>query len=92
MLFEGCRPSLLFYPVAYGHGDRHAGQYVKAYAKPQKDDYADAEAIAEAATRPTMQSVPIKPVDNQTLKLLQRQRSGWISERTALVNSILLTG
>lgn len=56
--------------------------------KSQKNDYADAEAIAEAATRPTMRSVPVKPADRQALQLLHRQRSGWIAERTALANRI----
>ncbi|WP_192034424.1 IS110 family transposase [Halomonas sp. YLGW01] len=74
---------------AFGHDARLLpAQYVKAYVKSQKNDYADAEAIAEAATRPTMRSVPIKSIDRQTLQLLHRQRSGWVSERTALVNRI----
>lgn len=61
-------------------------QYVRAYRKSQKNDFADAEAIAEAATRPTMRSVPVKSTDRQTLQLLHRQRSGWVAERTALAN------
>jgi transposase len=74
---------------AFGHDARLLpAQYVKAYVKSQKNDYADAEAIAEAATRPTMRSVPVKPVDRQTLQLLHRQRSGWVAERTALANRI----
>ncbi|MCG5499173.1 IS110 family transposase [Ectothiorhodospira variabilis] len=64
------------------------GQYVKAYVKSQKNDFADAEAIAEASTRPTMRSVPVKPADRQALQLLHRQRSAWIGERTALANRI----
>lgn len=63
-------------------------QYVKAYTKSQKNDYADAEAIAEAATRPTMRTVPVKSIDRQTLQLLHRQRTGWVAERTALANRI----
>ncbi len=74
---------------AFGHDARLLpAQYVKAYIKSQKNDYADAESIAEAATRPTMRSVPVKPVDCQTLQLLHRQRSGWVAERTALANRI----
>ncbi len=61
-------------------------QYVRAYVKSQKNDYADAEAIAEAATRPTMREVPIKSVDQQELQLLHRQRSAWISQRTETAN------
>jgi transposase len=52
------------------------GQYVRAYTKSQKNDYGDAEAAAEAATRPTMREVPIKSVSQQELQLLHRQRSG----------------
>ena len=74
---------------SFGHEARLLpAQYVKAYVKSQKNDYADAEAIAEAATRPTMRSVPVKPADRQALQLLHRQRSGWITERTALASRI----
>lgn len=74
---------------SFGHEARLLpAQYVKAYVKSQKNDYADAEAIAEAATRPTMRSVPVKPAERQALQLLHRQRSGWIAERTALANRI----
>lgn len=62
------------------------GQYVRAYAKGQKNDYADAEAIAEAATRPTMREVPIKSISQQELQLLHRQRTGWIGQRTQTAN------
>jgi len=63
-------------------------QYVKPYVKSQKNDTVDAEAIAEAASRPTMRSVEVKPEERQTLQLLHRQRSGWVAERTALGNRI----
>lgn len=73
----------------FGHTARLLpAQYVKPYVKSQKNDYADAEAIAEAATRPTMRDVPVKSADRQALQLLHRQRSGWLSERTALANRI----
>lgn len=64
------------------------GQYVRGYVKSQKNDYADAEAIAEAATRPTMRQVPIKSVDQQELQLLHRQRQGWVAQRTETANRI----
>ncbi len=52
---------------SFGHNARLLpAQYVKAYVKSQKNDYADAEAIAEAATRPTMRSVPVRPPDPAT--------------------------
>ena len=65
-------------------------QYVKPYVKSQKNDTVDAEAIAEAASRPTVRerAVAIKPEERQTLQLLHRQRSGWIGERTALGNRL----
>jgi len=47
-------------------------RYVQAYVKNQKHDFADAEAIAEAGTRPTMREVAIKSGDQQELQLLHR--------------------
>ena len=49
-------------------------QYVKPYLKTQKNDMADAEAICEAVTRPTMRFVPIKSVDQQALLVLHGVR------------------
>ena len=48
--------------------------YVKPYVKRQKNDAADAEAIAEAVTRPTMRFVPIKTVEQQSAATLHRSR------------------
>ena len=67
------------------------GQYVRAYVKAQKNDYADAEAIAEAATRPTMREVPIKTAEQQELQLLHRYRQGWIEQRTQVANRVRAT-
>jgi len=67
------------------------GQYVRAYVKAQKNDYADAEAIAEAATRPTMREVPIKEAAQQELQLMHRYREGWIGQRTETANRIRAT-
>jgi hypothetical protein len=47
----------------------------------------DAEAIAEAVTRPTMRFVPPKEVDQQDIPSLHRVRERLIGERTALVNA-----
>src|SRR3954454_19712815 len=50
--------------AAQGHGVRlMSPEYVRPYVKPQKNDDRDAEAIAEAATRPTMRFVELKTVD-----------------------------
>ena len=66
-----------------------APQFVKPYVKSKKNDSHDAEAIAEAVTRPTMRFVPIKDVDQQDIQALHRVRERLIGERTALVNEVL---
>ncbi len=63
-------------------------QYVKAYVKTNKNDSADAEAIAEAVTRPGMRFVDIKNADQQSVLLLHREREGLTRERTSLINRI----
>lgn len=65
-----------------------APQYVKPYVKGNKNDYNDAEAIAEAAQRPNMRFVPIKSVEQQDIQNFHRQRERLKKERTALVNQI----
>ena len=47
-------------------------QYVKPYLKRQKNDAADAEAICEAVTRPTMRFVPVKTPEQQSVMMLHR--------------------
>lgn len=56
--------------------------------KAQKNDDRDAEAIAEAATRPTMRIVRIKTHDQSDVQSLHRARSRLVSERTALINNL----
>src|SRR6266542_338672 len=63
-------------------------QYVKPYVKTNKNDYIDAEAIAEAVGRPTMRFVPIKSDDQLDLQSLHRIRERWVMRRTAAVNQI----
>ena len=65
-----------------------APQYVKPYVKTNKNDLRDAEAIAEAVTRPSMRFVPIKNVEQQDLQALHRVRERLMGARTALVNEI----
>jgi transposase len=65
-----------------------APQFVKPYVKSNKNDSRDAEAIAEAVTRPTMRFVPIKDVDQQDIQALHRVRERLIGERTALINEV----
>src|ERR1051325_2270519 len=63
-------------------------QYVKPYVKTNKNDYIDAEAIAEAVGRPTMRFVPLKSDDQLDLQSLHRVRERWVSRRTAVINQI----
>lgn len=65
-----------------------APQYVKPFVKGNKNDYNDAEAIAEAAQRPTMRFVPIKCVEQQDIQNLHRQRERIKKNRTALANQL----
>jgi transposase len=74
---------------AYGHHVRlMPPEYVQPYVKAQKNDERDAEAIAEAATRPTMRFVDLKSEDQLDMQTLHRARSRLVSERTALVNQL----
>jgi transposase len=74
---------------AHGHEVKlMAPQFVKPYVKSNKNDSRDAEAIAEAMTRPTMRFVPTKEVDQQDLQALHRVRERLIGARTALVNEV----
>jgi transposase len=62
--------------------------YVKAYVKRNKNDAADAEAICEAVTRPTMRFVPIKSADAQSVLMLHRARHLLVRQRTAQVSAM----
>jgi transposase len=61
---------------------------VKAYVRRQKNDAADAEAICEAVTRPTMRFVPIKSAERQGVLVLHRTRELLVRQRTMLINAI----
>lgn len=63
-------------------------QFVKPYVKTNKNDMADAEAICEAVTRPTMRFVSIKTVDQQAILSIHRARQGFVKARTAQANQI----
>jgi transposase len=63
-------------------------QYVKPYVKTNKNDYLDAEAIAEAVQRPTMRFVPVKNDAQLDLQALHRVRDRWVARRTAVMNQI----
>jgi transposase len=61
---------------------------VKAYVKRNKNDAADAEAICEAVTRPTMRFVPVKDVYQQSVLMLHRARNLLVGQCTMLVNAL----
>ena len=62
--------------------------YVRPFIKGQKNDYNDAEAIAEAALRPNLKTVTEKSQDQLDLQALHRVRSRLVSRRTATINQI----
>ena len=62
--------------------------YVKPYVKRGKNDMADAEAICEAVTRPTMRFVPIKSAERQGVLVLHRTRDLLMRQRTMLLNAV----
>jgi transposase len=63
-------------------------KYVKPFSKGQKNDYNDAEAIAEAVLRPNLRAVPEKTQDQLDLQALHRVRDRLVSRRTATINQI----
>jgi transposase len=73
----------------YGHEVRLiAPQFVKPYVKSNKNDAADAEAICEAAQRPSMRFVAVKTVEQQDIQGIHRMRSLAVQQRTAQINQI----
>ena len=75
--------------VAQGHAVRlMSPEYVRPYVKAQKNDDRDAEAIAEAATRPTMRFVQLKSEEQLDMQTLHRVRDQLVGERTCLMNQI----
>src|SRR5438477_10271797 len=63
-------------------------EYVRPYVKAQKNDDRDAEAIAEAATRPTMRFVELKSQEQLDVQSLHRVRSRLVGARTTLINQL----
>src|SRR5437899_1298843 len=74
---------------AHGHDARlMPAKYVRAYSKGQKNDFRDAEAIAEAVQRPTMKFVATKTADQLDLQALHRVRERLVRQRTGIINQI----
>ena len=75
--------------AALGHEVRLIpAQYVKPFLKGHKNDYRDAEAIAEAVQRPTMRLDPLKSAEQLDLQALHRVRRRLVGQRTAVINQI----
>lgn len=75
--------------TALGHDARlMPAKYVRPYSKGQKNDFRDAEAIAEAVQRPTMKFVATKTVEQLDLQALHRVRERLVSQRTGIINQI----
>ena len=75
--------------AAQGHTIRlMSPEYVRPYVKAQKNDDRDAEAIAEAATRPTMRFVALKSEEQLDMQILHRVRDRAVGERTSLINQL----
>jgi transposase len=74
---------------ALGHEVRMMpARYVKPYVKRNKTDAADAEAICEAVTRPSMRFVPIKTTEQQAVLMEHRTRQLFVRQRTQLINAL----
>jgi transposase len=74
---------------AFGHDARlMPAKYVRPYSKGQKNDFKDAEAIAEAVQRPTMKFVATKTAEQLDLQALHRVRERLVSQRTGIINQI----
>ena len=63
-------------------------QYVRPFVKRNKNDAADAEAICEAVTRPTMRFVPIKSAEQQSVLMLHSARDLLVRQQTMTVNAV----
>jgi transposase len=63
-------------------------QYVKPFVKTNKNDAADAEAICEAVTRPTMRFAPVKNCEQQAVLMIHRARELLVRQRTMLINAL----
>ena len=72
-----------------GHDARlMPAKYVRPYSKGQKNDFRDAEAIAEAVQRPTMKFVATKTAEQLDLQALHRVRERLVRQRTGIINQI----
>ena len=88
---EACATSHYWGRVAQSHGHEVRlvpAAYVKPFVKRQKNDKADAEAIAEAASRPTMRFVAVKSAETQGRAVAFRTHQCLVRQRTQLINAL----
>ena len=88
---EACATSHHWGRVAQAHGHEVRlvpAAYVKPFVKRQKNDRADAEAIAEAAMRPTMRFVAVKSAETQGRAVAFRTHQCLVRQRTQLINAL----
>lgn len=91
VILESCASSNYWSQVfsRYGHSVKLINPaYVRPFVKTNKNDAADAEALCEAAARPTMRFVQAKTPSQQDAQLIHRVRSRLVSRRTSLSNQI----
>lgn len=75
--------------IAFGHDAKIIpARFVKPYVKSNKNDLVDAEAIAEAVTRPTMRFVTVRSTEQVDLQAMHRIRDRLIRTRTGLMNQV----
>jgi transposase len=89
IVMEACSGSNYWHRKFSSHGHTVkliSPQYVKPFVKVNKNDAKDAEAICEAASRPNMNFVPPKSIEQQDIQCIHRIRERLIANRTALVN------
>ena len=75
--------------TGYNHYPIVPAQVVKPFVKSQKNDTIDAEAIAEAVTRPTMRFTQVRTTEQIDLQALHRIRDQLVSSRTRLINHVI---
>jgi transposase len=63
-------------------------RYVKSFVVGNKNDFNDAQAIFDAASRPNKRVVAVKSIEQQDMQLIHTMRQGYVDQRTALVNQI----
>ena len=89
--FEACGGAHWLGRICQSHGHDVRlipPQYVKPFVKGNKNDFIDAQAIIEAALRPDMRTVAVKPVESQSQAVIHRLREGFVAERTACMSRI----